>query len=148
MKKLLIAGAGGFGREVLFWAEEIPPKMREWEVAGFLDDDADALKGFAYSHKILGPLRGYQPKPDELVLLTLSEPRLKLKMASMLKEAGARFASLVHPTARIGPTVTLGQGCIICPHVCIPCDAQIGDFVHINSNTTVAHDTVIGGGTS
>ncbi len=43
MKKLLIVGAGGFGRELYVWASQHPDCGRAWTLAGFLDDNADAL---------------------------------------------------------------------------------------------------------
>ena len=45
MKKLLIVGAGGFGREVACWAAEAMGRGTDWVPAGFLDDNVRALEG-------------------------------------------------------------------------------------------------------
>ena len=37
MKKLLIIGASGFGREVAWLVERINKKVSEWNLLGFLD---------------------------------------------------------------------------------------------------------------
>ena len=37
-KKIVIVGAGGFGREVLWLIERINEKKLCWKVAGFIDD--------------------------------------------------------------------------------------------------------------
>jgi sugar O-acyltransferase (sialic acid O-acetyltransferase NeuD family) len=144
MKKLLIVGAGGFGREMWIWAGQVPASEREWEAHGFLDDNPDALKGFNHPARVLGKISDYQPKPDEVLTVAIGDPRAKMQVAEVLQKKGAQFTTIVHPTALIGLNVKLGRGVIICPHVCIPCDAVLGDFVHVNSNSTVAHDTVLG----
>ncbi len=46
LKRLFIIGAGGFGREVFSWIQQIPNRDREWAFGGFLDDDyLNATKG-------------------------------------------------------------------------------------------------------
>ena len=47
MKRLIIIGAGGFGREVLEWALQSEAFGREWEPAGFIDDREDTLQASA-----------------------------------------------------------------------------------------------------
>ncbi len=44
MKRLLIVGAGGYGKEVLFWAKHIQKENNLWEEIGFIDDNPDAIK--------------------------------------------------------------------------------------------------------
>jgi sugar O-acyltransferase (sialic acid O-acetyltransferase NeuD family) len=146
MKRLLIVGAGGFGREVLSFAQRIPPDLAAWKVAGFLDDNAHALLPYSYEHRVLGSIRDYQPASEDVLLLAIGDPKTKLRVASELRERGAKFASFVHPSAVIGNNVVLGEGVVICPHVSIPCDATLGDFVHVNTSSTIAHDTTVGDG--
>ena len=44
MNKLIIVGAGGFGREVLQWALQSNDYGKKWEIAGFLDDNLNKLQ--------------------------------------------------------------------------------------------------------
>jgi sugar O-acyltransferase (sialic acid O-acetyltransferase NeuD family) len=51
--------------------------------------------------------------------------------------------SLVHPTATIAASATLGEGCIISAGAIVNVDACIGRFCIINSAATIDHDNVL-----
>jgi len=67
MKRLLIVGAGGFGREVLAWALDIYTKRDGWEIGGFLDDNLSALRDLEPSYEIIDtPLN---LRPNRMIIL-------------------------------------------------------------------------------
>ncbi len=144
MKKLIIVGAGGFGREVLAWARQSSPCGSEWEIKGFLDDNPDALNGKATKAPILGRLADYTPKEEDVFVCSIGSPALRKTVHQTIAERGGRFANIVHPSVVLGENVTLGQGVILCPGVIITVDAKIGDGVALNLQTIVGHDAVIG----
>jgi len=147
MQKLLIAGAGDFGRELFCWLTTDPRHGVDWEVAGFLDDNAAALATHPhYPAHVLGPLSTHQPASGELIVLALSSPQTKLRVAEQLSERGADFLTWIHPTAVVSRFVRLGTGCTICPQSVISADASIGDFVTINCTSNIGHDIRIGDG--
>ena len=143
MKRLIIVGAGGFGREVYSWAEAHPDCGRLWEIAGFLDDNPAALDGFDYTANILSAVLDYSPHSNDLFVCAIGSPAIKRKVCEKLLGSGAEFISLVHPTAVIGFNVVIGVGTIICPHVIVTCDVTIGDFVAINCLSSIGHDVQI-----
>ena len=61
MDQVYIVGAGGFGREVAHWLTQSPDCGTKWRLAGFLDDNAEALKGFSTDLKVVGSIQGYRP---------------------------------------------------------------------------------------
>ena len=61
MKRVLIVGAGGVGREVLAYLKQHPDYGKNWLVAGFLDDDKQALEGFGYAEEVVGGVKDYTP---------------------------------------------------------------------------------------
>ncbi len=144
MKRLIIAGAGGFGREVYAWASAHPDSGRKWEIAGFLDDNPAALDGFEYPVSILGTVADYAPQAGDVFLCAIGAPAIKRKVCETLLKHSAEFITLVHPSAILGANVTLGQGVIICPYAIVTCDVTIGDFVAINCHSSVGHDVRIG----
>jgi sugar O-acyltransferase (sialic acid O-acetyltransferase NeuD family) len=143
MKKLLIVGAGGFGRELYVWAGQHPACGREWELAGFLDDNADALAAFG-SFAPVRPLSGHCPSADMIYLCGVGMPSLKEKLVSPLLAAGAEFLTFVHPRALVGARVKMGKGVIICPGSVVTVDIGLGDFVTVNLNCTIGHDASLG----
>ena len=68
---------------------------------------------------------------------------LKQNLALKLK-GKVRFFSYIAPNVILGKFVTIGEGAIICPHVCIMTNTLIGDFVFINAGSQIGHDCNIG----
>jgi sugar O-acyltransferase (sialic acid O-acetyltransferase NeuD family) len=143
MKRLIIIGAGGFGREVLSWARQNPACGTEWELAGFLDDDPEALAGSECDLGIISRIGDYNPDHDDLFVCAIGLQSTKRRICGSILERGGVFFSLVHPTAILGDNVSLGRGVILCPHVVLTADISIGDFVSLNLYATVGHDAVI-----
>lgn len=144
MKKLIIVGAGGFGREVYNWALADADCGREWEIAGFLDDNLAALDKFDYPAKIIGTIAGHQPSADEVFICAIGSPTIKRKVCELLLERSAAFVTLIHPDAVVGLNVTIGQGVVVCPNAVITCDISIGDFVVVNCHSSIGHDVKVG----
>lgn len=144
MKKLIIVGAGGFGREVYAWAKGHPDAGRVWEIAGFLDDDATVLDAYHYPVGVIGSVEMYQPNADELFVCAIGAPRIKKKVCEALLSRSAEFISLVHPSVILGEHVQLGRGVVLCPRVTLTSDIVVGDFVAVNCHSSGGHDVVIG----
>jgi sugar O-acyltransferase (sialic acid O-acetyltransferase NeuD family) len=144
MKRLIIAGAGGFGREVFAWAMGHPDCGEQWEIAGFLDDNLSALDAFEYPVGVIGTVDAYEPQAEDVFLCAIGSPPVRFLVCEKLLAKSARFISLIHPSVVIGGNVTLGRGVIICPQAVLTVDISIADFVIINCMSSVGHDVSIG----
>ncbi|MGD9856443.1 MAG: acetyltransferase [Planctomycetaceae bacterium] len=144
--RLIIIGAGGFGREVHDWARDAAAVRGEWTVAGFLDDNPAALDGFGMPVGILGTPLTHQPAGNERFVCAIGEPRSKLQIARQLQSRGARFTNVIHPSAYVGPRNRLGVGLILCPGSVITTNVTVGDFVSLNLHGTIGHDATVGAG--
>lgn len=147
MKKLFIIGAGGFGRELHGWARQHPDCGTRWELAGFLDDNTEALRAFGDFAPVI-PLRGHRASADALYLNGLALPEVKRALLPPLLAAGAEFLTFVHPTAKVGERVSFGRGVVLCPGAIVTADVSLGDFVVLNLRATVGHDAVVGAWTT
>lgn len=146
MKKIIIVGAGGLARMIYSWLPDFLNIDLEWELVGFLSDNPNNLYGYGYEQPIISSVEDFQPKKDEVLVMGISNPKDKLRIAKLLESRGATFINLIHPSAIIGKNVKLGKGCVVCPYVVITCDADIGDFVLLNIGVTVGHDVLIDDG--
>ncbi len=147
MKRLVIVGAGGFGREILAWIKDVPTLAQEYETICFLDDNPKALEPYNYQQPIIGGIQDYRPHEGDALVMGIAAPtRRKLEIVEMLLQRGAKFISLIHPTVDLGNNVKIGQGCVICRNVIITSDITIGDFVTINVLCSIGHDAIIGDG--
>jgi sugar O-acyltransferase (sialic acid O-acetyltransferase NeuD family) len=145
MKRLVIIGAGGFGREVLGWARASTAYRREWEIAGFLEDRPDALDGYGgCAVPILGNTRDYEPRKDEVYICALGQPRLRKQLRERFAAKGAVFTRLIHESCVVGRGVELGSGVILCPRVVLTCDLHVGDNTAFNIAAAMGHDARIG----
>ena len=144
MKEVYILGAGGFGREVYGWLLDYPEFGRSLRFGGFLDDDPGALDGFELEAGIVGSIRDYVPKVSHALVCGIGRVDLKRRICQPLREAGAEFPTLVHPTAVVGRNVRLGTGVVLCPRVTLTCDIEVGDFVMINCHSSAGHDVSVG----
>lgn len=144
MQRVIIVGAGAFGREVHDWIRAMPACGRDWEIAGFLDDRADALACHSVGLPLIGAATGHLPLPGTLYVGAFGNIEHKRRVVSALRAAGASFLTVIHPTVILGSRVQLGEGVILCPRVTVTSDACLGDFVSVNLHSTVTHDVRIG----
>lgn len=143
MKDLIIVGAGGFGREVLQWTEDINKEEPTWNILGFIDDNPDALKGCRCDYGILGSVAEWKPEPTQYFACALAFPDVKYKVVNLLKSRGAKFATIIHPTALVNKYAEIGEGVIMTPRSHVTADVKIGDFVSI-LGSSIGHDAVVG----
>ena len=145
MKRLIILGAGGFGREVAGYARLMQERGSGWDIAGFLDDNPDALKGYEdLDFGIIGSIQDYFPQEEDLFANGIGQPALRKQLVEKLESRGARFTTIIHPSVIIGRNVTFGDGCVFPPNVVLTADVRIGRHTCLNVGTCVSHDAVLG----
>ena len=145
-KRLLIIGAGGFGREVLGWVQHATAAASPWSVRGFLDANPHALDRLQSACPIVGDPETYPPGPDDVFVCAIGDPATRLRLARQIEQRGGRFITLIHPTAVVWPDCTLGAGTILYPHTAVTTNATLGKFVALNLHASVSHDATVGDG--
>lgn len=146
MKKLLIVGAGGLGRETYQWAVDQEKAEKRWDAIGFLDDNLHALDNYKLSAEIVGTVKDYEPKAGEEVICAIGDAEILAGLCPVLVDKGAVFTTVVHPTALLADTCDIGKGVIVGPYAIISTDAKIADFSVVNSYVSVGHDVSVGKG--
>ena len=144
MQHLIIVSAGSFGREVCTWARQAIAAGAPWRLKGFVDSRTDALGKFSYDLPILASPEAYEPEADDIFLCAIGTPRDKQRYCALLDAKGARFATLIHPTASVGHDVKIGDGSILGPFTQLSCDLRLGRHVAFGTHSNTAHDTSIG----
>jgi len=144
MDKLIIVGAGGFGRELLQWCKDINKIKPTWAIQGFLDDDLDALAEYPCDYKVIGRISDWNPAPDERFVIAIADPQTKKRIVESMVSKGAEFVSVIHPTAMIGEFNQIGKGIVMYPYARITVNAVVGDYVTILDQTVIGHDAYIG----
>jgi sugar O-acyltransferase (sialic acid O-acetyltransferase NeuD family) len=140
--RTVIVGAGGFGREVLSWALDCHEAGRLPPVGGFIDDQEEAMAGFDVPR--LGPISDYSPAPGDRFVVAVGKPSSKRKLVEMLSDRGAEFATLIHPTAVVTRSASLGEGVIMTPFTMANPNAVLERFVTLISFSGLGHDARAG----
>ena len=142
-QRILIVGAGGFGREVLQWARDTWPG-HAGRIAGFLSSDDRVLDGFDGCPEIFGHPDAYHPAPGDYLLLAIGVPYARRQVAESLLARGAEFLTLVHSTAIVAASARIGAGAILCPYSIASDACRVGRFVILNYHTSLGHDASAG----
>lgn len=140
--RVFIVGAGGFGREVYTWFGR-SSSIRE-RLAGFLSADSQALVGRFVEHGVVGTPHDHDVQPGDSFVLAIGIPGVRRTVAETLRSRGARFLTLVHESAMVANSATLGEGALICPYAVVSDHAVIGRCGIVNYHASVAHDAVVG----
>ncbi len=144
MRKILIYGAGGFGREVQWLIERINKKIPSWEIEGYLDDGVEEGTEIN-SYRVLGgieKLREYDF--DTAVAVAVGNSKTREKIVATIKEIGDfQFPNLIDSNVQISDKVSIGEGNIICAGNILTVNITIEDFVIVNLSCTVGHDAVL-----
>ena len=144
MKRLLIVGAGGLGREVANWAIDEIKKSSGWIITGFLDDNSNALYGKQTSIPLIGSVAGFVPSSGVYVVIAMGNPAVRRKLHEDLLVKGAQFANVIHPTAIVAEGVRLGVGVVLAPFSILSANSCIGDGVVVNYYAVIQHDAEVG----
>jgi len=142
MKDIIIVGAGGFGREVLYLIKDINKVNPLWNIKGFIDDNLNALDNIKCDYKIIGTIKDWIPSDKEVFAIGVASPTVKEKVTNIMKIKNAVFVTLISPFAKISEFVSLGDGCIITAGAFIGDCTIIGDFVNI-SGAMIGQDSTI-----
>lgn len=148
---LVIIGAGGFGREVLDIVNEINHRGDDsqtecFDFLGFIDDGEPDTDRLSRIHaRYLGPSTELNDLPDGCKYsIGIGSGAVRRKLDEVATAAGLEPATLIHGTATFGSDVRISPGAVICAHVSVTTNVSIGRHAHINLNSTVGHDAVLG----
>lgn len=117
-----------------------------WACVGFVDD-TPAKQGTVRHGVPVLPRTALAERADAAVLAVPGSPasyRGRAAVVGGLGVAPERWATVVHPMARVSPLATLGRNVLIMAGVVVTSDATIGDHVCVLPNTVIHHDVTVG----
>ena len=138
MKKLLILGAGGYGRTV----EDIAKQLGCYQKIAFLDDGKAGTPG------VLGRCEDFLHFADESTQMYPAFGSNEARMAWLkrFEEHGIRVPVIVHPSAYVSPMATLYSGVTVLPKAVINTGTVIHNGTVINIGVLIDHDCIIEAG--
>ncbi len=139
-RTLLIIGAGGLGLAV---AESAQMSGYYTKIA-FLDDSPTKEKSRLYN--IIGSTYDAEKFKNQFVyaIPAFGSNEKRYELLEYLKECGYKIPRIIHPSAFISPTVSIGEGTIIRPMVGISREVVIEECCLINMGVMIDHGCRIG----
>ena len=142
LKDIVIAGTGGFAKEVLFLLESNNRIKKEWNILGFIDDcEYKEIHGYP----VLGNDDFIKQYSSEIsVACGVGAPSVKRKISQKFKGLPTvKFPNLIAADVLMDQkNIKMGQGCIICSGAILTTDIKLGNFVTINLSCTIGHHTI------
>lgn len=143
MGPLLIFGASGHGKVVADTAI-----AAGFGPVVFADDDATK----AYSKVIGLPVEvigvessiAWIRRHDARCVVAIGNNRIRSRVLAAFGELRCPRATVIHPSATVSPSATIGEGTVVFASTVIQADARIGDNVIVNTGATIDHDCVVG----
>ena len=80
MKKVVIVGAGGFGREVIEIFKDQNCFERKWEILGFIDENSNLWEKAINNFPILGGLDWFENNRDVGCVVAIGDPKTKKRI--------------------------------------------------------------------
>ncbi|MHB2153599.1 acetyltransferase [Calditrichota bacterium GD2] len=145
-KKVIIIGAGGHGAEIdeyVLYNQKMIPDY-ELKVVGFLDDNPDNYYHYKLSAPLLGGIKTHIVKKDHFYVIGIANLNYRKMFVEQYLHQGAQFISIIHATAYISPSASIGEGVVIGPMANIGPNVKVGNFTLINSRCSLGHDTIVG----
>ena len=143
MADIVFLGAGG----IAIVAAEIARSVG-LQIVGFLDDCSERHGTQFCEAPILG---GF----DQLAAIgqivsfaavAFGNCRGRIKVAHGVREQGFSLPCLIHPSAVISPSASIGEGTIIMPGVIVNAGARVGRNTIVNTAASIDHECSIGDG--
>lgn len=137
---IAILGAGGMAREV-FWYLQHSDYKDFFFVDEFAAEPAVTIRG-----KSVPVIKNwdFSKYTNFKFIVGVGNPKTKRILVEKALKAGLLPApTFIHPKAVV-EDAQIGVGGIIAPGCVVTCNVQIGNYVILNFNSTVGHDSVIG----
>ncbi len=145
LQPLIFLGASAFP-EISEIVRDINHVEPTYEIAGILDDNSSLHGSSVEGFPVLGPLEQVHQHEDATFVLCIGAYRTRLiryQVLQRLNLSKERFATLIHPAAKIYSSATVGLGCIIHSGALIFNNSVLEDFVVVYPNTVIGARNLI-----
>lgn len=144
MRKLVIIGASGFGREVAWVIERANGRSPSLEVVGFCDDAADKQSGVIGGFPLLGSVEAAATSGAEFFFCAIGDNWARQAVAARAVACGLKPVAVVDPSAAVAPDAVVGDGSFVGVGSVVSTGARVGAGVIVNHGACVGHDAELG----
>lgn len=144
MKDIIIVGAGDFAKEIAWLIEDINAKELKYNLLGHVDDNEKLIGQVFNGYEVLGNINYLHDMSEEKEIYgVISVQTAEVKKLFVEKLPKVKWETLIHPSAIVTRTVSIGEGSIITAGNVISNNTNIGKHCLLNLSCTVGHDNTI-----
>ena len=144
MRKIVIVGAGGFGREVAWVVERINKVQPTFEILGFCDDAPEKRAGMCDTYPLLGPSETVKARFGAVgFFCAIGNNHTRQSVQATMQTAGHEPVTIIDPTALIARGVVIGLGSYVGINSVASVGVQMGEGVIVNHQVCVGHDVTL-----
>jgi sugar O-acyltransferase (sialic acid O-acetyltransferase NeuD family) len=117
-----------------------------WQVIGVLDDDPGLEGCRLHGVEVIGPSAAVHDHPDAMVTACVASPDDPLRRLALVSRLGLppeRCAALVHPTAVVPESASVGPGSILHATTVLTADVELRAHVAAMPAVVLTHDDVV-----
>lgn len=146
-KKLVILGAEGQARTVfdsLLYQSQATNE--DYEILGFIADKefTKTTTQIYAGRDILGGIDWLAKYSKEVLVVNgIVKPATIHKLTTAAKKVGAKFHTLIEPSAVVSPSAILGEGVVVRSQAVINANCRVGNFVVVNVFCALGHDNLV-----
>jgi sugar O-acyltransferase (sialic acid O-acetyltransferase NeuD family) len=117
-----------------------------WRLLGFLDDDPGLHGRELEGVSVLGGTDLVARLPKVRVVICIGNPRGYRARARLVERLGlpeSRYATVIHPSAQISASCTVGPGSVILALATLTAGVEVGAHVAVMPQVVLTHDVVV-----
>jgi len=145
-KKVAFIGARYDGQAGVL-VDVISSFYEEYEVVCFFDNTLELKGQDVLGIPVVGSILEVSKKQlDEIDYfhISIGNNVARLEIFEFLKNKGAQFLTLIHPSAIVSASSILGEGCFIGAKAVIQNDCTIGHSCILNTSSVIEHNNALG----
>lgn len=135
----VIVGAGTYGQVYAAYLKE------QYDVLGFLDDDATLVGTLVDSFPVLGNTNYLEKNLDKniAIFVPIGNNPIRVKILENVRKLGYDTPNFIHNDTQIHESVRIGRAVYILPSTSIMPFTEIGDDTMISMGVNIAHHVTI-----
>lgn len=150
-RRILIAGAGGFAREVRWLLAEIDRLDERYDFLGYIVSNLSQLGEHDSRDAVLGDFDWLDCNVGaaDALAIGVGNPSARARLGREVKERfpHLELPPLIHPSVRMDSvSCHVGDGAIVCANCVLTVNVQIDRFAMVNLSCTIGHETRVGEG--
>jgi acetyltransferase EpsM len=139
-ESLYIVGAGGHGRELHAYVQDVEKSGWSGQLRGYLDDGL-APGNYGRLH-VLGAIELLPREGNVRYLTAFGDNSVRRRIVQKIENASPW--TLIHPSAYVGEDSEIGAGSCLAPGSIVTANTKIGSHCILNVKASVSHDCAVG----